>query len=384
MARSQEPRGSLRLLHVSQPTTAGVARVVAALAEYQTSAGHTVHVASPSDGTLCKDLAGTKAEWSEWDARRSPSVGTRSEISALARLVGRVEPDVVHLHSSKAGLAGRAAVRGSIPTIFQPHGWADLAVEGNYRRLARVWERAAQRWTDATICVSQEEATHARGLGAKSSVLIPNGVDLAKFVPRDRAKARARLGVNKDLRLVLCVGRLTRQKGQLELVEAWHGLKRHGVDGADIVLVLVGSGPLEEPLRQLGSGMNILFDTACEDPRDWYAASDLVIAPSLWEGAALVPLEAMAMARPVVGFDVGDLGAVLRRPEAVASPGDWRELLRAVSARIGDVQGSREEGLANLRRASLFDIERSLMGATDLATSTYAERYAKKGKVTRP
>ncbi|NEA48622.1 glycosyltransferase, partial [Streptomyces sp. SID10815] len=68
-----------------------------------------------------------------------------------------VRPDLVHAHSAKAGLAGRLAVRGRIPTVFQPHAWSFEAVGGATAALALRWERWGTRWAARTVCVSEAE-----------------------------------------------------------------------------------------------------------------------------------------------------------------------------------------------------------------------------------
>ena len=75
--------------------------------------------------------------------------GACLEARALAGLIGSLAPDLVHLHSSKAGLAGRLALRGRRTTVFQPHAWSFEAVHGAVRAAGIAWERLAARWTHA-------------------------------------------------------------------------------------------------------------------------------------------------------------------------------------------------------------------------------------------
>ncbi|OMQ15223.1 glycosyl transferase, partial [Modestobacter sp. VKM Ac-2676] len=70
-----------------------------------------------------------------------------AETLTLRRVVRAADPELVHLHSAKAGLAGRLAVQGSRRTVFQPHAWSFEAVTGGVAEASRRWERAAQRWT---------------------------------------------------------------------------------------------------------------------------------------------------------------------------------------------------------------------------------------------
>ncbi|MCF2435668.1 glycosyltransferase [Streptomyces thinghirensis] len=76
-----------------------------------------------------------------WPATRSPGPALVSEVRRLARVIEDVRPDLVHAHSAKAGLAARLAVRGRVPTVFQPHAWSFEAVGGAGAALALGWER---------------------------------------------------------------------------------------------------------------------------------------------------------------------------------------------------------------------------------------------------
>jgi glycosyltransferase involved in cell wall biosynthesis len=285
----------LRLLHVSQPVEAGVPRVVASIAADQVARGHEVHVACPPGPGLAHEAAELGATVHGWAATRSPGPSVLGEIRRLARIIERVDPDVVVLHSAKAGLAGRLALRGRRPTVFVPHAWSFEAVRGPLARLSAGWEVLAGRWADVVVSVSDDEQAAGRAVGVQArSVVVLNGVDVEAYAPRPQAEARIRRGLD-DAPTVVCVGRLAEQKGQDLLLAAWADVL-DAVPGAQ--LVLVGDGPERAALEAL-EAPNVRFAGA-HDPTDFYAAADVVALPSRWEGGPLVPLEAMAMGRPVV------------------------------------------------------------------------------------
>lgn len=222
----REARGPLRVLHVSQPNGGGVAVYVGQAAGDQRRRGWEVAVACPRGGDLPERCAAAGVPWFPWDARRAPGPRTLLEARSLRRLVATFAPDVVHLHSAKAGLAGRLPrrPRGS-PTIFQPHGWSWLAATGRQETASRLWERLAARWTDALVCVGIGELQEGMRAGVRGEYrVVRNGVDRRRFRPADgaaRLAARARLGLPATVPLAVCVGRLTRQKGQDVLLAAW-------------------------------------------------------------------------------------------------------------------------------------------------------------------
>jgi glycosyltransferase involved in cell wall biosynthesis len=314
-----------RVLHVAQPVDAGVARCVVDYAADQRAAGLDARVACPPGGPLAGWLSDAGVPYVAWPATRSPGPSVPAETARLARIVRACDPDLVHLHSAKAGLAGRLALRGRRPTVFQPHAWSFAAVTGPVRTASLAWERLAARWADAVVCVSEAERADgaAAGVVVRSWKIVPNGVDLDRWSPRPKDEARVRLGLDVSVPLVVCVGRLSRQKGQDVLLAAWPSV------AAD--LVLVGDGPDRAALEAVAPP-RVTFAGRRDDVADWYAAADVVAVPSRWEGMALAALEALACGRPVVGSDV--TGMREAGPVDVVAPEDPAALAAAITLRL--------------------------------------------------
>lgn len=371
---------SFTVLHLVQPVEGGVARVVTDLAAAQCAAGLRVVVACPDGGVLADGARAAGAEVHAWRAGRSPGPGLPAEVLGAARLIRRVRPDLLHTHSAKAGLAGRMAVRGSLPTVFQPHAWSFDAVGGTTAALALRWERAGARWADRVLCVSEAErrAGESEGIAARWAV-IRNGVDLTRFRPghadpaRDRAEARAALPLPAALQgggpLAVCVGRLCPQKGQDVLLRAWPEVSAT-VPGAR--LALVGDGPDAERLRR-AAPPGVHFAGAAADIRPWLRAADLVVLPSRWEGMALAPLEAMACGRPVLVSDVS--GARESLPSGhgrlcLVPPEDPTALAKALGRLLAEPRLLTELGeQAHQHARTEFDVRRT----TDAVTGLYHE-----------
>jgi glycosyltransferase involved in cell wall biosynthesis len=346
---------TIHLLHVAQPTTAGVALAVRQLASYQLSFGWEVTVACPADGTLSKELVDLGVPTVEWQATREPGRSTLREVRSLRDLIAQVDPTAVHLHSSKAGLAGRLALRGARPTVFQPNGWSFLA-PGRSRRPARAWERLAARWTDLLVLVSSAERELAAdvGIGGRSRV-VRNGVDTTHFSFADataRVRARDDIGLD-DSPLVVCVGRLCEQKGQTALVRQW-GKVREQVPGAR--LVLVGSGPDRAEIEAT-AGPGVVLAGEQADVRPWLAAADVVAQPSRWEGQSFATVEAMAVGRLVVAFDVEGMEDALADVGVRVPPGDDDAFGAAIVRSLRDGHERSCRGTAARARAeALFDV----------------------------
>ncbi|MEU7790747.1 glycosyltransferase [Amycolatopsis sp. NPDC049159] len=347
----------MRVVHVSQPVAAGVAVVVLELAVAQRNRGWSVTVVCPPSGWLARRARELGVPVRAWTATRSPGVRSVAETLRLHRLLSELDPDVVHLHSSKAGLAGRLAVRGGRATVFQPHLWSFETARGPLRRATAAWERFASRWTDLVVCVSDDELVAGRAAGVRARAeVVCNGVDTVRFSPGDRGSARRRLGLPEHAPIAVCLGRLAELKGQDQLLSAWPAVLRR-VPGAR--LVLAGDGPMGAVWRErhpLAGHESVLWPGHTDDPVAWYTAADVVVLPSRAEGMALVPLEAMACARPVVAFDVGGVLQSVSAAGAVLPPGDLAGLADAVSARLADPELATLEGKRGRRRAELsFD-----------------------------
>jgi len=325
---------------LSQATEGGVAHAVEDLVREQVESGWDVVVASPP-GRLADLVEATEAQWHQWDARREPGPSVLSEALRLQQLVRGVKPDLLHLHSAKAGLVGRLVVRGRLPTIYTPHAWSWLAVTGGVRSAAQQWEKAAGRWCDVTICLSHQEQVEAAAVGVGCVTrLIPNTVDGAAvraLVIGDRDSSRTALGVPSGAPLAVCCARLAPQKGQDQLLDAW---RQVNLAIPDAQLTLVGDGPSRKDLEDRSRNLAGVQFAGMQDRAgalQWMSAADVVVCPSRYEGMSLVPLEAAALGRPVVAFDVeGMRGGPPADARWLLPPGDSRQLADALVTLLGD------------------------------------------------
>lgn len=342
----------LRVLHVSQPTTEGTARVVAQLTEAGIRDGQEVSAACSAHGVLAGEVIALGATWHDVAMRRLPSVHDLRQLFALRRLARRT--DVLVLHSSKAGLLGRMALlsirRGERPvSVFVPHGWSWHAA-GRLNRTMRGIERLLAGVTDSIVAVSQVELAEGRaklGHHADSLHLIPNGVDTRHFRPPE---------VPRDSTTVVTVGRLSRQKGQDLLIGAMPMLPT-------VQLTLIGDGPeraaLEGLAERLGVAQRVTF-TGAADPLAALQSAAVVVLPSRWEGLSLALLEAMATAAPIIATPAGaggildDAGWVVAGDEAHLPA----KLAEAIQGALQDPSARASFGArANARVTAQFSID---------------------------
>jgi glycosyltransferase involved in cell wall biosynthesis len=252
---------------------------------------------------------------------------------ALRRELREVEPSIVHTHSSKAGILGRlAAMRSAAKVVHTVHGWGHTPADSRLRRTMFVQaERVVARWTDALVAVSPE--VREEGLRCKIGrpdlyEVIPEFVDYRAENPdfaASRRYARRALSLGEGDEVVGWVGRFVPQKDPetlaraLELILAARGSAR---------AVLVGDGPMREHiehlLRATGLGERVVFAGIRTDVRSLYAAFDVLLHPSRWEGQSRVIQEAIAERVPVVATRVTGTRDLIEdgRTGFLTTPGD--------------------------------------------------------------
>lgn len=243
--------------------------------------------------------------------RRPAPIADIIALWRLCRVFERGRFDVVHAHSSKAGFLARVAARtAGIPAVvYTPHGFAfTMRTNRLLRRLYRLAERLARRWTDLFILVSptEIEAAYGAALWPRAApphpvfVMIENGIDPGT-VSRDRDAARAALGLRDDDLVVGSVGRLTRQKGHRYLIDAAQRVVSQ-LPSAKFVIIGGGElGPsLQRQIDRLGLGDFVRLVGPRDDVRRLYAGFDIFALPSLWEAGPYTLLEAQAAGCPVV------------------------------------------------------------------------------------
>jgi len=212
----------------------------------------------------------------------------------LTRLFRRGRPDVVHLHSSKAGVLGRAAARlaGVSKVFYSPRGFSFLRldVSPRKRRLFEFFEKAAARLGGTVVACSQGEYEEALRLGAVAC-LLPNAVDLSLI---DQATPK-RLAP-EDAFLVGTSGRISWQKNP----ELFHSIARAFKGDIRFTFVWIGDGELRSVLEQPGADINVTGWQTRRETLDLVAGLDLYIQTSLWEGMPISVLEAMALRKPAV------------------------------------------------------------------------------------
>jgi glycosyltransferase involved in cell wall biosynthesis len=273
----------------------------------------------------------------------------------LARLMRRERFDIVHTHTSKAGIVGRIAARiAGAPIVIQTaHGWGFHDHLPRWRKAAYVLlERLTARWTDCLVSVSEETTRFGLqyGIGSKERYrLIRSGIPFEGFSPdSDRgARMREEIGLEPDALVIGSVGRLTDQKNPIDFV-------RLGIELAPrfdrLRLLYVGDGPLrfdvEAMARERGIADRLKITGVRREVPDLLRAMDLFVLTSLWEGLPRVVLQALATGVPVLAYDTAGTKEVVQdgRNGHLVAPGDLGALARHCADLLGDENRRRTMG----------------------------------------
>ena len=279
----------------------------------------------------------------------------RLTVPLLPRTLGKLS--IVHTHSPfvTGWLGARAARQANVPLVFTYH--TQLEEYTHYvpfetratRRAATQLTRRYANATDAVIVPTAAMERRLRALGVRTRIeVIPSGIDVARFARGRRSDAlRARLGVGAHEKMVLCVGRLGREKNLELAIEAF---ARLGDSAAR--LVVVGDGPhrqaLERFVRLAGVATRTRFggEFGRDALPDAYASADAFVLPSSSETQGLVLVEALAAGAPIVAVDTPQTRDVLDGAGEIV-PSDARSL----AAGLGRVL--REGGVDAAHRAAV-------------------------------
>jgi len=280
----------------------------------------------------------------------SPLRDLRS-VFALARVIRRERPQILHTHTAKAGAVGRVAalLAGDARPPIVVHTFHGHVLRGYFDALRTYGFRLLERWlatkTTKLIAVSPQVRDDLVALGvapAEKFVVIRLGIELEERVsasPAARTEARRLLGVPDDAFVVGWIGRMTGVKNTDDVLAATKLLRDRGVDGW---LLMVGDGPdrerIERRAHELGIVKRCLFLGYQEDVAPWYQAFDAMILPSVNEGTPVSAIESLAAGRPVVATRVGGVPDVVEEGEDgfLVEPGDAAALADRLAKLAGD------------------------------------------------
>jgi glycosyltransferase involved in cell wall biosynthesis len=241
----------------------------------------------------------------------------------LTRLLRRERPDIVHTHSSKAGILGRLAARlAGVPVVVHTfHGFGFNREQSPWSRALFVAsERFCARFATRLVAVSEANRREALALGVgrpEQYVLIRSGVKLSDFRRLERTRtAPERLALGPEDRLIVTVGPFKPQKNLVDFLRA-AATVRAAFPAARFLIV--GDGELRPRLEaeaaRLGLTDALLLPGWRRDMPALLARADAFVLTSLWEGLPRSLVEAMSAALPCVANAVDGVTDVLKDGE---------------------------------------------------------------------
>lgn len=298
--------------------------------------------------------------------RPAPWLDLRA-LRGLRAAIRRFRPQVVHTHSSKAGVIGRwAAHLEQVPAVVHSvHGFGFTPLQAApLRGLFLTLERMAGRWTDAFIVVA---ACHRRE-GAELGVLDPSrtrvirsGIQLEAFRdPSGGEEVRRRLGVPAGVPMITQIGNFKPQKAPLDFVRMAAAVAG---EVPQAWFLMVGDGELragaERLASRLGVGDRVLFPGWMEDIPAVLDATTIAVLSSRHEGLPRAVVEALAAGVPLVATAVDGTPEVVRDGHngLLVGPGDVGGLAAAVVRILRDADLSKSLAEAAPKGLNEFDID---------------------------
>lgn len=295
--------------------------------------------------------------------------------------------DIVHTHSSKAGVLGRLAARAAgVPVILHTvHGWSFHDRMPRLRRSMYVaLERHAARAGHRLIAVTSLDVQKGldAGIGRPEEyVVVRSGIELERFgtPARPRADVRRELGIPGDVTLIGSVTRLSPQKAPLDLVEAFAAVARAR---GDTRFLIVGDGPLRSQvvaaLERSGLAGATIITGIRRDVPELLAAMDIFALSSHWEGLPRVIPQAMATGLPIVATAADGTREAVRDGQTgyLVAPGRPDELARRLVALVDDPAARRALGAAGRAGVAPFGARRMVEDLDAL----YREHLARVGR----
>ena len=260
--------------------------------------------------------------------------------------------DVVHTHSSKAGIIGRIAARqAGVPVVVHTvHGQAFHAYEKPWKKLLYITaERIAAKYCDKIYAVAQamiDQCVDAKVAPREKYMVVYSGMDTAAFAnARRNMELRQKLGIPENAKVIVTVARLFPMKGYEEMLPAAARLVK---EFPDLHFLPVGDGPMYDELQKqiadLGLSGNFHFAGLVppHEVCDYIAQADLLWHLSLHEGLPRAVVQALAVGIPAIGYKLdgtpevvlnGKTGYVTAPQDVDAVVARSRELLNDAALR---------------------------------------------------
>lgn len=226
------------------------------------------------------------------------------------KLIKRCNPDIIYLHSSKAGAIGRIANMGlKNKCVYNPHGWSYNMKGNKIKRIIYVMiERILSPFCSTIVCISdaeKESALSKKICAEKKLCVIYNGIDFDEYENDGDTITREEMGIPANAFVVGMVGRLSAQKAPDVFVEAAKKIKDRI---SNSFFIIVGDGEdrdtIEKSIAENGLKNSFCITGWVNNPMMYIKLFDAAMLLSRWEGFGLVLPEYMLAGKPIVATEV--------------------------------------------------------------------------------
>jgi len=277
--------------------------------------------------------------------------------------------DIVHTHTSKAGLLGRLAAKlAGIPIVIHtPHGHVFFGYFGPFKTKIFIFlERLASRITHKILALTNREKKDYilfKIANEDKFVVINSGIELSRFKKlnfNEKQNIKKELGIPENSLIIGTVGRLVPVKGPEFLLKA---AKQIVPKYPDSFFIFTGDGYLRQDLEkkalEMGVKENIIFLGWRDDVAKIVSVYDVFVLPSLNEGMGRVLVEAMALGKPIVASNVGGIPDLVTHGKNgfLVSPKNPKELARYIQILLVDEEKREEMGQVGKEMAVSFSRE---------------------------
>jgi len=262
--------------------------------------------------------------------------------SEIKKLVKKVNPDILHLNSSKAGVIGAIAGRHAKvkKIVYTAHGFVfNEPMPGWKKIIYLLAEKFSAKYKDAIICVSEfdrQTAIKNKIASETKLVTVNNGVGPIDFI--DSKTAREKLNLPPDKIVIGTIANFYETKGLVYLIKA---AKLITEKFPDVIFRLIGFGQLENDLKAEIQRLNLsdrFFIGKVENGKNYLKAFDYYILSSVKEGFPYAILEAMQTGLPIVATNVGGIPEMIsdKTNGLLVKSADPRALAQALTSLLQD------------------------------------------------
>lgn len=263
------------------------------------------------------------------------------------KLLKQIKPDIVYLHSSKAGAIGRIALAFNFktPILYNAHGWYfNAKISEKKKKFYALIEKILAKKTYKIINISKNEYDTALQykIAPKGKMyIIENGIDFSKFdnAENNRRETREKYNIQDNEIVLGVVGRLSEQKDPITTIKAFNEINKKF---NNVRLIFVGEGELKKQLKEYAKINNLqdkmIITGWVSNVEKYIPAFDIALLPSKWEGFGLALIEYMACDKPIVATKVGGIQNIIKNEKNgyLVEVGNVSQLVNKIEILIKD------------------------------------------------